>query len=310
MSGSFNIPEPIKQFNLAARGQAGVEWLERLPEILAACALRWDLRVGPPFEPLSINYVAPAVRRDGSPAVLKLSFKDREFFSEAGALQLYDGRACARLLEADLERGALLLERVLPGDALADIESVPANDAEVTAIAAGVMQRLWRPAPEGEHPFPSFRSWMEHMRERYGRILQRAPDFPAAWIERALAMYAELDDPDAPQVTLHGDFHHGNVLSSEREGWLAIDPKGVTGPPVAETGPLLLNALPQDLRLPETGSLLARRIARLSEVLGFEREALRDWSIVRMVLSAYWTVEDGGGRWRWGIGIAEILENL
>ncbi len=39
---------------------------------------------------------------------------------------------------------------------------------------------------------------------------------------------------------MHGDFHHFNILSSER-GWLVIDPKGVIGPAGYEVGPLLIN---------------------------------------------------------------------
>ncbi len=310
LPNAFVIPEPIKRFNREARGQAGMDWLARLPEVLASCARRWNLRVGPPFEPLSINYVAPALLPGGAPAVLKLSFMDAEFFSEAGALQLYAGRACVRLLEADLEQGALLLERVLPGAPLAGIDRLSDDDERVTAAAAAVMRRLWRPVPAGQHPFPSFQLWMEHMRERAPRCLQRAPGFPPAWIERALAVYAELNDPAATQVVLHGDLHHHNILSSEREGWLAIDPKGVTGPSVAETGPLLINALPPDLRQPETGRALARRTAQLAEALGVEPEVVRAWGMVRAVLSDYWTVEDGGGRWPWGIAIAEILLSL
>jgi len=41
---------------------------------------------------------------------------------------------------------------------------------------------------------------------------------------------------------MHGDFHHYNVLSSDR-GWLAIDPKGMLGPAAYEVGPLLMNPL-------------------------------------------------------------------
>ncbi len=307
MSSSFIVPESVKRFNLQARGPAGADWLARLPGILAACAEQWDLRVGPPFEPLSINYVTAAVGGDGSALVLKLSFIDDEFYSEAGALELYNGRASVRLLELDRERGAMLLERVLPGAALASIERMPENETTVTAAAAELMQRLWRPEPVAPHPFPSFALWMEHMRARSPLVLRREPRFPVEQIRRALALHAALNDPSAKQVLLHGDLHHGNILSSTRSGWLAIDPKGVVGPPVAETGPLLLNALPSDLNLPETRQILASRSAQLAEALGIQRDLLRAWAVVRAILSAYWCVEGGGRGWEWGLRIAQIL---
>ncbi len=48
--------------------------------------------------------------------------------------------------------------------------------------------------------------------------------------------FAENHNP----VLMHGDFHHFNILSSER-GWLVIDPKGVIGPAGYEVGPFMLN---------------------------------------------------------------------
>ena len=32
-----------------------------------------------------------------------------------------------------------------------------------------------------------------------------------------------------PQMLLHGDLHHWNILSDADRGWMAIDPKGVIG---------------------------------------------------------------------------------
>ena len=41
----------------ATFGEAGESWLRRLPQILADCACRWDLTIGPPFAPLSCPVV-------------------------------------------------------------------------------------------------------------------------------------------------------------------------------------------------------------------------------------------------------------
>ena len=42
-------------------------------------------------------------------------------------------------------------------------------------------------------------------------------------------------------VVLHGDLHHWNILSSEREPYLIIDPKGYFGDPGYEVGAFLAN---------------------------------------------------------------------
>ena len=66
---------------------------------------------------------APALREDGTPTVLKLSFPgDKEFATEATALAVFDGRGICGLLEFDPTRGAMLLERLQPGAPLTTIE--------------------------------------------------------------------------------------------------------------------------------------------------------------------------------------------
>src|SRR5207249_103772 len=110
-----------------------------------------------------------------------------EFRAEAEALRLFDGRGAARLLAADLGRGALLLERLEPGTPLTDI----ADAAETATIAAGVMRRLWRPAPPG-HPFPSVADWVRGMAERAPRLAAGGP-IPAGWLDEALTLFAGLD---------------------------------------------------------------------------------------------------------------------
>ena len=79
----------------------GAEWLAALPGLAAECAERWDLRLGDPFEPATISLVVPAERRDGTPAVLKITFPEYETEHEAAALAHWNGDGAARLLEAD-----------------------------------------------------------------------------------------------------------------------------------------------------------------------------------------------------------------
>src|SRR4051812_30262972 len=91
------------------------DWLRALPDLLARLAARWSLTVGPHFPAIVINYVAPATRADGAPCVLKVSRHVGEQTNEIAALRLWDGVGAARLLAADPELGALLVERLDPG---------------------------------------------------------------------------------------------------------------------------------------------------------------------------------------------------
>jgi streptomycin 6-kinase len=171
------------------------------------------------------------------------------------------------------------------------------------------MRRLWRPAPEN-HPFPTTGRWLDNMRRRAPDVLPRDPAFPAASVHRVLALSAELLAEAPAPVLLHGDLHHMNILTAGREPWLAIDPKGVVGPPVWETGPLLINQLPPAGDDRSLRRVLARRTEQLAAELSVDRRTLVAWGVVRAVLSAYWTVEDHGHGWEQTIAVAEALEAI
>jgi streptomycin 6-kinase len=293
------IPDNFTQTMREVYGTEGDAWLRRLPAILSDCARRWSLTVGLPFEPLSYNYVAPAARSDGTRTVLKVGFPCKELMGEIEALRLYDGAGIARLLAAEPEQGALLLERLEPGTSLARL----ADDEAETAIAAQVMLRLWRPAP-AEHSFPTVSGWargLERLRARFGG---GTGPLPAAWVETAERLFEELLNPATDPMLLHGDLHHGNILAAQREPWLAIDPKGLVGDPGFEVGAFLANEI---LEKPEPAKLMARRVAQLSEALRIDRARLRAWGIAFMVLSAWWSVEDHGHGWEGAIVCAEML---
>ena len=134
------LPESFKAAVRGAWPAAGPPFLAALPELIREFEIRWDIRALAPF-PLSYNYVAPALRTDGAEVVLKLGVPNPELTAEAEALRLYAGRGAAILLAADPARGALLLERVRPGEPLATV----ADDDAATLIAAGAMAKLWRP---------------------------------------------------------------------------------------------------------------------------------------------------------------------
>jgi streptomycin 6-kinase len=283
-------------------GDAGAAWLAHLPELLARYAEAWRLRLGPPFDPLSINYVAPAIRADGTPAVLKLGVPNPELITEIEALRLYDGRGAARLLEADPPRGALLLERLQPGTMLSEL----GDDEEATRIAAGMMHRLWRPLPAA-HPFPTLARWTAGL----GRMRQRfeggSGPFPASMFQAAESLLAELSASAAEPVLLHADLHHFNILAAEREPWLAIDPKGVAGEPAYEAAVLLANPFPQFLAWPHLEQVTARRIAQLAAELGFDRRRIARWALVQAVLSGCWAFEDHVDDWGRWLAVARLF---
>jgi streptomycin 6-kinase len=299
------LPSPFIRNIRNSFGAEGECWLADLPELLNKAARRWDLSLGEPFL-LSYNYVCAATRADGTPAVLKIAVPNREILSEMSALRLFNGQGACRLLEADDENYTYLLERLYPGQMLVEMP----DDEARTHTACEVMTRLWRPAPP-EGPFIPLSAWfaeLDKLRPGYGG---GTGPFPGWLVERVEALLPDLLNESNPQMLIHGDFHHFNVLSSGRSplGWLAIDPKGVVGPVGYEVGPLLINPWDELLKNGDPLHVTARRLAVLSEHLGLPAAHLRDWGLCHCLLSAWWDVDDAGQGGQYALACAEMLTN-
>ena len=296
----MNLPAGFLHTIHNAFGAAGKTWLANLPALLAEAARRWELTLGEPML-LSFNYVTAAKQADGSDVVLKLGVPNRELCSELKALRLFNGDGACRLLEADESSAMFLLERLRPGEMLATL----ADDDARTHIAADLMARLWRTPPEVDG-FIQLSEWFAELNALRPRYHGGTGPFPNWLVARVEALLPGLFADSQPPVLMHGDFHHFNILSSER-GWLAIDPKGVIGPRGYEVGPLLTNPIPDLPYRPAALRLTERRSAILSERLRWPRDAIRDWGLCHCLLSAWWdlTPDDTGPEY--AIACAEML---
>ena len=305
MSFPPSVPEGFARTQVALRGEAGLAWLNRLPSLTEEVADRWSLRVEGPFPNLSYNWVAPALLEDGAPAVLKLSFPgDKEFETEAAALAAFEGRGVCRLLRLDLSRGAMLLERLQPGGPLADL----GDDEEATAVAAGVMKKMWRPAPL-DHGFPTVSDWSRGFERLRRRFDGGTGPMPERLVVEAETLFAELLLSEGERLLLHGDLHQENILSTGPRTWLAVDPKGVVGEAAYEAAALLHNPVGA-LEVPDPKGLLERRLDVLSGNLGLDRARVRAWGLAQAVLAAYWGLEGGGRVWDEALVFARLLAEI
>ena len=317
-------------------GEDGKRWLDSLPGLLEEASHGWELTDIRPVSNLSYNFVAftlsgasdnecsrdavqairpsiPGTARRGRCAprkargsaqeriILKLGVPNRELSSEIAALRYYNGRGACHLLDGDAEKGMLLLERLQPGHMLATVN----DDEHATRIAVDVMRRLWRPIPENRDDFIQLKDWFDGFKRLRQRYNGKTGELPQRLVETAESLSHDLLSENKDETLLHGDFHHFNVLRSQR-GWLVIDPKGVIGPIGYEVGPFLINPVPDFLNGSNPRVQTEKRIAILSEMLDMERERVRSWGICHAVLSAWWSLEDGGD-WEYAIRCAEIF---
>ncbi len=151
---AFTVPQYLAG---TARGDQGVrDWIARLPQIVAALADRWSLRVGEPFQPGGqCSWTAPVTDPAGASLVLKVGFRfpGGEERDEAAGLRLWHGNGAVRLHAAHESDSAyaLLIERCLPGTPLGQALPEPEQDQVIT----GLLGRLWA---QPHTAYPSARS--------------------------------------------------------------------------------------------------------------------------------------------------------
>lgn len=271
---------------IALRGDVGKKWLEDLPQIIKRYEQKWGLTVFPPFD-LSYNYVAPAQTKDGKDVVLKISFpENNEFITEIEGLKFFNGQAAIRVLKEDMESGAMLLERAVPGKRLRGISS----DKKQISIASEVMKKLHKPISQDMNSiFPSISDWAKAF-DRHKAKFPSSP-IPKWMFDKGEGIFREYTGDKKEQVLLHGDLHSDNILSSER-GWLVIDPKGITGEREFELGAYLRNPIYDYPKGSDYKKLETQRIRQFAEELGFDKKRLLDWAFACAVISILWYLED------------------
>ena len=148
-------------------------------------------------------------------------------------------------------------------------------------MVAGFYPRLHRPALPQLRPLTAYVDrWLDGLDE-----LRRDMPVPPRMVEQALHLgRALVGDPASTGVIIHGDLHYENVLAADREPWLVIDPKPMSGDPHYEPGPLLQNRWEEMTTGP--GSLrdaIRRRFHAVVDAAGLDESRARDWMVVRMV---------------------------
>jgi len=272
----------------------GRAWLERLPGLVRDLREEWELRLGRPYVGGHGAWVAPATRVDGSLAVLKIGFPHREARAEADGLRLWDGRGAIRLLRADEERTAYLLELCDPGEKLATAEHIPAE--ERLLIAADVLRTLWLPADAAAgtriESVAEQMAWWADTAE--GRIAALAPGTDLGLVRTGINLLRSLP-ADAPRtVLLHGDFNPGNVLSAGRAPWLAIDAKPLTGDPAFDPWPLLEQIDdPFAARVSQPSKVIEARGTLLADALGIDAARIFAWGVAKRVEMAVSAAAEG-----------------
>jgi streptomycin 6-kinase len=263
----MRIPEKLKRLDMHETGR---RWLVDLPKCVSELSRLWDIDVGVPFEEANVSYVAP-VMRGPNQMVLKVQWPHPECAHEADALRVWNGVGAARLLAHDPERHALLLEKCEPGTCLAD-----ATGIDPLSVLIGLLPRLWKAAGS---PFKSLRDeaqdWAATLRADWmaaGQPCERE------LVDAAAEFLEQLSNSQGEQVLVHQDLHGENILASQREPWLVIDPK-----PLAAEREFSLAPIIRSFEFGHSQTQVINRLDRLSAELCLDRDRARRWTIAQTV---------------------------
>ncbi|HEX6650310.1 MAG TPA: aminoglycoside phosphotransferase family protein, partial [Pyrinomonadaceae bacterium] len=176
--------------------------------------------------------------RDGVRVVLKLTKQAGDESHSGKVLRAFGADGAVRVYEA--ETGAVLLERLEPGEHLVSLVK-RGDDEAATQVLLQVVAKLAHHEAPAE--CPTVGDW--------GRGFDRYLNSGDQRIQRELVhqaheLFKDLVSTQRTTMLLHGDLQHYNVLFDSRRGWVAIDPKGVIGELEYEIGAILRN--PVELR--------------------------------------------------------------
>lgn len=274
------VPEGFAVDTITREGEAGRAWIEALPGLVDAMCRRWGLQVDGRVMNGYLGVAVP-VRCGEELCILKVSWLGEFLPYEVAALRAWDGHGAVRLLESDIERGAMLLERLDYSKSLNDV-----GIEEAMGVAGRLLRRLSIQAPEG---IPLLRDRGEEMHR----------DFPERWenagrpmsrrlLDQARELAVELGRACKRNLLVNYDLHCADVLAGKREPWLAVDPMVVAGDPEYGIAQLLWTRL-EEIR---ANGGLDRQFPVLVESAELDPDLARGWALVRCV-----------DYWLWGLSV-------
>ncbi|WP_020580081.1 aminoglycoside phosphotransferase family protein [Actinopolymorpha alba] len=311
----ITIPERLCQKALNV-SQGSRQWLAGLPEVCRRLSDEWSLDLGSPFAGCHVSLVVTA-NRGPRRLVLKVPMPSTVELgtlpagaraAEADALREWAGDGAVQLAEYDPATGAMLVERCEPGATLDHVD----NPDDADRVAAEVLERLHRPGL----PRPQF----DRLADRAVRLAHALParyemagaPFDQWLLDTAVDLLGQLSRSGPAEVLLHGDFHLENILSAEREPWLAIDPLPMVGDPAYDAVQYLLFRK-GDLADPPTE--WATAIAQFSARLDLDAERVKAWMFARLVSDALAAYTQGMtmtelGAWQGDLWSARLVHHL
>lgn len=262
-------------------GVAANAWCDELPATAEQLFARWRLSLESVGSG-GTSVILHCRRADGAAMVLKLVVDLEVARIETEALRAWSGvAAVVRLLDADTEIGALLLEAIEPGTLVSELDEPPGVEQ-----VAGLLRALRTDVHSGFPPLADrldfiFALWERRRADTAAHLV--GPEPMARSRRWALRLAGQ-----GPVTLLHGDLHPSNVLDGgPRRGLVVIDPRPCLGDPCVDA----IDWAMLGARSLDEVRTNAERLA--DRVTGLDTGRLVDWCRATAVLGAVARIRAG-----------------
>ena len=161
-----------------------------------------------------------------------------------------------------------ILDEVRPATPLAD---APDARATVDSLAAPLAAMVGLPAPAPG--MPTIIEWLRgRLEDDHATDLAPGAERAPARARRAAATMLEQLAADTTPQLCHGDVSPWNVLAHGADGWMLIDPRGMSGDVCYDVAVLSLKTIRRRQAAPT--------VARLAEAVGVDPERALAWTTV------------------------------
>ncbi|MCL2300314.1 MAG: aminoglycoside phosphotransferase family protein [Firmicutes bacterium] len=265
-------------------------FLQKIESTLEIYCERWQLTTLQLVQYFSVNCIFLCHSKTYGDCVLKICDNSPEWYMrEYNALREYNGRRHCRMLDADLENGVLLIERIMPGTQLKQEPSLDKRLSVFLSLFEGL-----HVAPEAPGLYPTYFDTLAAMVEFMNK--QEGHERLRLCIEKATELYREITSVYNQKALLHGDLHYDNILLGSGGEYVIIDPQGLIGDPVFDLSRYLVNEYWDNSGTSpgERKRYMLGIFDVLARGLCLPRNLPAKLFFIDMALVSCWAVEDGG----------------
>jgi streptomycin 6-kinase len=301
LHNGFAVPQRVvtKVSEFAAQ-RLTPNWLSSLPMVIADVCAKWHIELESVAADTYMTLVLFGRSPSLGPVVIKSTPISGDFVAQARAFEIAAGDNVPRVYDVDFERCTMVMERIVPGTPIRDVEM---HDETSTRIAAEMLVDFWRPVSHVEGLLPL-------------RVMQPLTDWTPRpdvistdLVAQSLELAASLLQRSTRTWLLHGDVHQWNIVQRASGEWVFIDLCGIFGDPGIEIARWMHNP-PEIAEREDFLGVAARRLRIWSDITGTDADDLASWALVGNVLNAINCIDFAPEVMRVCLRVAEGLQTF